>query len=87
MPCLSEVLLSSEARMITYVSKVGVRSEHSLDDVMLSGETASVHTSSSFSAQLIPFQPNHRSTGYSQETQVHQGYHVPADQYTIEVDS
>lgn len=24
--------------MITYVSKVGVRSEHSLDDVMLSGE-------------------------------------------------
>ena len=33
----SEVLLSSEARMITYVSKQGARSEHSLDDVLQTG--------------------------------------------------
>lgn len=33
----SEVLLSSEARIITYVNKSGERSEHSLDDVMLAG--------------------------------------------------
>ena len=33
----SEILLSSEARVITYVSKLGQRSEHSLDDVMVSG--------------------------------------------------
>ena len=73
--------------MITYVSKVGVRSEHSLDDVMLSGETTnSVHASTSFTAQLIPYPTFLRSTGYSQETQVYQGHHVPADQYTIEVD-
>ncbi|KAJ1440139.1 kinase-like domain-containing protein [Ochromonadaceae sp. CCMP2298] len=33
----SEVLLSSEARVITYVSKQGQRSEHSLDDVLHTG--------------------------------------------------
>lgn len=33
----SEVLLSSEARQITYVNKTGERSEHILDDVMVSG--------------------------------------------------
>ena len=33
----SEVLLSSEARQITYVNKTGERSEHILDDVMISG--------------------------------------------------
>jgi hypothetical protein len=33
----SEVLLSSEARMVTYVNKQGQRSEHSLDDVLLTG--------------------------------------------------
>jgi hypothetical protein len=31
------VLLSSEARVITYVSKQGQRSEHSLDDVLQTG--------------------------------------------------
>jgi hypothetical protein len=36
----SEVLLSSEARTITYVSKQGQRSEHSLDDVLQTGATA-----------------------------------------------
>ena len=34
---ISEVLLSSEARVITYVSKQGQRSEHSLDDVLQTG--------------------------------------------------
>ena len=34
----SEVLLSSEARVITYVSKQGQRSEHSLDDVLQTGK-------------------------------------------------
>ena len=34
----SEVLLSSEARVITYVSKLGQRSEHSLDDVLQTGK-------------------------------------------------
>jgi len=34
----SEVLLSSEARVITYVSKQGQRSEHSLDDVLSTGK-------------------------------------------------
>lgn len=33
----SEVLLSSEARVITYVSKQGQRSEHSLDEVLQTG--------------------------------------------------
>ena len=33
----SEVLLSSEARMVTYVNKQGQRSEHSLDEVLSSG--------------------------------------------------
>ena len=33
----SEVLLSAEARVITYVSKLGQRSEHSLDDVLMTG--------------------------------------------------
>ena len=31
----SEVLLSSEARQITYVNKSGERSEHMLDDIIL----------------------------------------------------
>jgi hypothetical protein len=30
-------LLSSEARVITYVNKSGERSEHALDDIMLAG--------------------------------------------------
>lgn len=34
---LSEVLLSSEARMVTYVSKQNVRSEHSLEEVLQTG--------------------------------------------------
>lgn len=34
----SEVLLSSEARMVTYVSKQNVRSEHSLEEVLQTGE-------------------------------------------------
>ena len=35
----SEVLLSSEARMVTYVNKQGVRSEHSLEEVLQTGRT------------------------------------------------
>ena len=31
------MLLSSEARQITYVNKAGERSEHVLDDIVLSG--------------------------------------------------
>jgi polo-like kinase 1 len=31
----SEVLLSSEARMVTYVNKQNVRSEHSLEEVYI----------------------------------------------------
>lgn len=42
--------------MITYVSKVGVRSEHSLDDVMLSGEAVVVHPLLLF---YIPYNPRH----------------------------
>lgn len=33
----SEILLSSEARIITYVNKQGVRTEHSLDQVLVNG--------------------------------------------------
>eukprot|EP01040_Poterioochromonas_malhamensis_P002939 gene2939-3126_t len=33
----SEVLLSSEAQIITYVNKTGERSEHALNDIMLAG--------------------------------------------------
>lgn len=36
-PFLSEVLLSSEAQIITYVNKTGERSEHALNDIMLAG--------------------------------------------------
>lgn len=39
--------------MITYVSKVGVRSEHSLDDVMLSGEAVTVHQPTSIRFELF----------------------------------
>lgn len=35
----SEVLLSSEARIVTYVSKQGLRSEHSLEEVLQTGRT------------------------------------------------
>ena len=35
----SEVLLSSEARIITFVNKQGFRTEHSLDDVLHSGKS------------------------------------------------
>jgi polo-like kinase 1 len=35
----SEVLLSSEARMVTYVNKQGARSEHSLEEVLQTGRT------------------------------------------------
>ena len=34
----SEVLLSSEARMVTYVSKQNVRSEHTLEEVLQTGK-------------------------------------------------
>ena len=34
----SEVLLSSEARVVTYVNKLGVREEHSLEEVLHTGE-------------------------------------------------
>jgi hypothetical protein len=34
----SEVLLSSEARMVTYVSKQNIRTEHSLEEVLQTGE-------------------------------------------------
>lgn len=47
--------------MITYVSKVGVRSEHSLDDVMLSGEAVVnqlVSASSCFTV-LLCYPPHH----------------------------
>jgi polo-like kinase 1 len=33
----SEILLSSEARVITYVNKQGARTEHSLDQVLSNG--------------------------------------------------
>lgn len=33
----SEILLSSEANIVTYVNKQAVRSVHSLDEVMVSG--------------------------------------------------
>jgi len=39
--------------MITYVSKVGVRSEHSLDDVMLSGEAVAVHQPASIHFEVF----------------------------------
>jgi len=48
----SEVLLSAEARVITYVSKLGQRSEHSLDDVLMTG---TVHHALFFSAVLCAF--------------------------------
>ena len=35
----SEVLLSPEARMVTYVNKTGIREEHSLEDVLHSGRS------------------------------------------------
>ena len=35
----SEVLLSSEARIVTYVNKQGLRSEHSLEEVLQTGRT------------------------------------------------
>jgi len=35
----SEVLLSSEARIVTFVNKQGVRSEHSLEEVLQTGRT------------------------------------------------
>jgi uncharacterized membrane protein len=35
---ISEILLTSEARMVTYVSKQNVRSEHSLEEVLQTGE-------------------------------------------------
>ena len=34
---VSEILLTSEARMVTYVSKQNVRSEHSLEEVLQTG--------------------------------------------------
>jgi len=39
--------------MITYVSKIGVRSEHSLDDVMLSGEAVAVHQPASIHFEVF----------------------------------
>ena len=33
----SEILLSSEARIVTFVNKQGVRSEHSLEEVLAKG--------------------------------------------------
>lgn len=36
----SEVLLSSEARIVTYVNKQGDRSEHSLEEVLQTGENS-----------------------------------------------
>lgn len=36
---ISEILLTSEARMVTYVSKQNVRSEHSLEEVLQTGES------------------------------------------------
>jgi hypothetical protein len=56
-PCFcicSEVLLSSEARVITYVSKTGQRSEHSLDDVLQTGAIAF----RSPSLVVLPLLPN-----------------------------
>jgi polo-like kinase 1 len=35
----SEILLSSEARMVTYVDKQGVRSEHTLEEVLQTGKS------------------------------------------------
>eukprot|EP01032_Pedospumella_encystans_P015350 gene15350-17564_t len=35
----SEVLITAEARLITFVSKMGERTEHTLDDVLASGRT------------------------------------------------
>jgi serine/threonine protein kinase len=35
----SEVLLSSEARIVTFVNKQGIRSEHSLEEVLKTGRT------------------------------------------------
>ena len=34
----SEVLLSSEARMVTYVNKQNVRSDHTLEEVIQTGK-------------------------------------------------
>jgi polo-like kinase 1 len=35
----SEVLLSSEARVVTFVSKAGIRTEHTLEEVLHTGRT------------------------------------------------
>jgi hypothetical protein len=35
----SEILLSSDANMVTYVNKQSMRSEHSLEEVMVTGRT------------------------------------------------
>ena len=40
---LSEILLTSEARMVTYVSKQNVRSEHSLEEVLQTGWFCNFH--------------------------------------------
>ena len=37
--CDSEVLLTSEARMVTYVNKQNVRSEHTLEEVLQTGKS------------------------------------------------
>ena len=51
---ISEILLTSEARMVTYVSKQNVRSEHSLEEVLQTGE---------FHKKIIHFSFEHFHSG------------------------
>ena len=49
----SEVLLSSEARMVTYVDKQNIRSEHTLEDVLQTGRRMFWRTFFALSISLL----------------------------------